>query len=64
MQWQPAEVVAVIGQAVEGVEPHFVIVLAGVQGVEVGDAVHAEHHGLALDHEPGFADLPDGLDEV
>ena len=25
--------------------------LAGVQGVEVGDAVDAEHHGLAIDDE-------------
>jgi hypothetical protein len=32
-----------------------------VQGVEVGDAVDTEHHGLAVDHE--LAVLQRGLDD-
>jgi hypothetical protein len=31
-----------------------------MQGVEVGDAVHAEHLGLAVDDEPSLSDLPGG----
>jgi hypothetical protein len=38
-QRQPAQIVAVGGQAVEGIELHLAIALAAVQGVEVGDAV-------------------------
>ena len=53
----------VVGQAVEGVELDLVVVLARVQGVEVGDAVDAKHHGLAVDDEPGLSDLPGGLDD-
>jgi hypothetical protein len=35
-----------------------VVVLAGVQGVEVGDAVYSEHHSLAINDELRLADLP------
>ena len=60
MQRQPAEIISVVSQAVEGVELHLVVVLAGVQGVEVGDAVHAEHHSLAIEHEVLLPDLARG----
>jgi hypothetical protein len=36
---------------VEGVQLHFIVMLPGMQRVEVGDAVHAEYHRLAIDHE-------------
>ena len=39
------------------------VVLAGMQGVEVGDAVHAEHHSLAIDDELALPDLPGGVDD-
>ena len=57
VQRQPAQIVAVVRQAVEGVELHLVVVLAGMQGVEVGDAVHPEHHSLAIGDELGLPDL-------
>jgi hypothetical protein len=38
---------------VEGVKLHFVIVVPGVQSVEIGDTVGAEDHGLAVDHAFG-----------
>jgi hypothetical protein len=40
----------------KGVELNLFILLAGVQGIEVGDAVDAEHQRLAVDHE-----LPDAV---
>ncbi len=36
-----------LGQDIECAELDFLVVLAGVQGVEVGDAVDAEDDGLA-----------------
>jgi hypothetical protein len=36
---------------------------AGVQGVEVGAAVDAEHHGLAVDDEMLLPVLQRGLDD-
>jgi hypothetical protein len=38
---------------VEGIELPFVIVLARVPGTEMGNAVHAEDDGLAIDDEWG-----------
>ena len=40
---------------------HLFIVLAGVQRVEVGDAVDAEDDGLAVEHEPPLPHLARGL---
>jgi hypothetical protein len=34
---------AVEGQGIEGVQLHFVILLSGMQRLEIGDAVDAEH---------------------
>ncbi|MGQ2181847.1 hypothetical protein ACT4MK_00150 (plasmid) [Bradyrhizobium barranii] len=49
-QRQPAQVVALARQYVEGVELHLRVVLAGMQATEVGDAVDAQEHRLAIDH--------------
>ena len=46
-----SQIVAVERQHIEGVELHFLVVPARVQRVEVGDAVGAEHHGFAVDHD-------------
>jgi hypothetical protein len=54
MQRQLAEVVAVERQNIEGVEHHLVIVSAGMQAVEIGDAVNAEQDRLAIDNERAF----------
>jgi hypothetical protein len=62
--YRPHPALARRSEAVEGVELHLVVLLSGMQGVEVGNAVDAEHHGLTVDHELGFADLPGGLDKV
>ena len=61
MQRQRAQIVAAEREDIEGVELHLVIVLAGVQRVEVGDAVDAEDHGLAVDDEMLLAVLERGL---
>src|SRR5262249_50072065 len=50
-QRQCADILAVDRQHVEGAELDLVALPAGVQGVEVGDAVDAEDDGLAIDHE-------------
>jgi hypothetical protein len=42
--------VAVERPNVDGVELHFVIGLAGMERVEIGDAIYTEHR-LAVDHE-------------
>jgi hypothetical protein len=44
----PADVLAVADQHIERVKLHFVIVPAGMQPVEVGNAIHAEQHALAV----------------
>ena len=49
------ELFAVADQHVEGVELHFIVVPARVQPIEVGPAVDAEQHGLAIDHERAVA---------
>ena len=46
-----AEILAIHCQHVEGAQLHFLIVLAGVQCVKIGDAVDAKDDGLAIDHE-------------
>jgi hypothetical protein len=49
---QGAQVLPVEREAVEGVELHLVVMAARVQGVEVGDTIDAQDHGLAIDDEP------------
>jgi hypothetical protein len=50
-QRQAAQVLAIERHDVEGVELHLVVMLAGMQGVEVCDAVDAEHDRLAVEDE-------------
>ena len=61
VQGQLAQVVAALGQDVEGTELHFGVVLARVQRVELGDAIDAQDHGLAVEHKPLLTDLARGL---
>lgn len=51
MQRQLAQVVTVERENVEGVELHLFVVPAGMEAVEIGDAVDAEQHPLAVEHE-------------
>ena len=46
-----AEILAVAREDVEGVEHDLIVMLSGVQSVEIRDAVNTEQHGLALDDE-------------
>jgi len=50
-QGQGSQVVAVHHEDVEGVKLDFVIVLAGMQRVEIGNAINAEHDGFAINDE-------------
>ena len=47
--------IAVDDQNIEGVELHFVIMLAAVKPVEVGSTVDAEEDGFAVDNKRGAA---------
>ena len=62
-QGEGPQVVAVKSKDVEGIELHFVIVLAGMQLIEIGDAVNAEDDGLAIDDELLVAVFQRGLDD-
>ena len=57
VQWQLAQVVVALDQDVEGAELHLLVVMSGMERVKVRDAVHAEHHRLAVEHEPLLPDL-------
>ena len=50
-QRQVANVPAVDRQHIEGAELDGAVLLAGVQRVEIGDAVDAQDDGLAIDDE-------------
>jgi hypothetical protein len=51
MQWKLAEVLTVVHEDVEGVEPDLIVMLSGVQTVEIRDAVNTEQHSLAVEDE-------------
>ena len=51
MQWKLAEILAVAYEDVEGVEHDFIVMLSGVQTIEIRDAVNAEQDGLAVEDE-------------
>ena len=63
-QRQLAQILAVADQHIEGVEFDLGIVPARVQAVEVGDAVDAEQHRFAVDHERAVAVAQRGLDDA
>ena len=46
-----AEILTVAHEDVEGVEHDLIVMLAGVQSVEIRDAVNTEQHSLAVDDE-------------
>jgi hypothetical protein len=52
------QIVAIEGKNVEGIELHLVIVPAGMQRVEIGDAVDSEHGRFAIDDELLVSVLP------
>jgi Phasin protein len=58
VQGELPEIVAAFRQDIEGTQLHLVIVQAGMQGIEIGDAVNAQDHRLAVEHEALQADLP------
>jgi hypothetical protein len=62
-QGQGTQVVAVHREHVKSVKPDFVIVLAGMQRVEIGDAVDAENDRLAINDELLCPVLRRGLDD-
>lgn len=49
VQWELPEVIPAHGENVKHVELH--LVLAGMQRVEIGDAIDAENYRLAVDDE-------------
>jgi len=50
-QRKTAQIVAVHRQHIEGAELHLFTVLAGMQRVEIGDAVYAKDDRLTVDHK-------------
>src|SRR5581483_6156927 len=54
---QLPEIVAILDEHVECAELDLVIVLAAVERIEICDAIDAQDHGLAIEHEPALADL-------
>ncbi|MDA9390213.1 hypothetical protein WN73_05735 [Bradyrhizobium sp. CCBAU 45394] len=56
-------IVAAFGENIEGAELHFVVALARVKCVEIGDAIDAEHDCFAIEDEMLLADLARGLDD-
>jgi len=48
---QLAQIVAVQGEDVEGVELHLIVVFSAVQTIEVRDAVYAKQYSLAIEDE-------------
>jgi len=61
VQRQLAQIVIALGQKVERAELHLLVVLPGVERVEVGDAVQPEDHSLAVDDKLLVAVLQDQL---
>jgi hypothetical protein len=63
VEGQLAQIVAIQGKDVEGVELDLVVVLPAVQAIEVGDAINTQQHGLAIKDELLGSDAPGGLDD-
>ena len=63
MQRQFPQIVAIQRQDIERVELNLVIMPAGVQTVEIGDAVDAQQHRLAIDDERSRSVLQRGHDD-
>ena len=52
-----------LNQDVEGAELHLLVMLAGMERIEIRDAVNAQDHRLAVEDEELLADLPGSLDD-
>jgi hypothetical protein len=63
VQRQFPQIIAIQRQDIERVELNLVIMPAGVQTVEIGDAVDAQQHRLAIDDERSRSVLQRGLDD-
>jgi hypothetical protein len=61
VQWEFPEIVAAFNQDVEGAELDLLVMLAGMQCIDVGDAFHTEDYGLAVEDEARLPDLASGL---
>ena len=48
---------------IERVKLDLIVVLARMQGIEIGDAVHTEHDRFAVDYELAVLVLQSGLDD-
>ena len=48
---------------IERVKLDLIVVLARMQGIEIGDAVHTEHDRFAVDYELAVLVLQCGLDD-
>jgi hypothetical protein len=56
------QIVVTFDQDIERAQPHFIVMAARVQRVEIGDAINAQHYGLAVDNEPPPPVLQRSLD--
>jgi hypothetical protein len=56
-QRQLPQIVTIKRQDVEGVKLDLMVILAGMQPIEIGDAIDAEQDRLAVDHEQGLTVL-------
>jgi hypothetical protein len=61
MQWELPQIVPAFHQDVEGAELHLLVMLAGMQRVEVCDAIDAQDHRLAVEDEARLPDLTSGF---
>jgi hypothetical protein len=61
-QRKSAQIVAAYCEHVEGAGLDFLVVLAGMQRLEIGDAINAQDSGLAVDHKLADAVFQGGFD--
>ena len=63
MKGELPQIVVALDEDVEGAKLNFIVMPPGVQRAEIGDAVDAQHHRLAIDDEPLLPVLERGLDD-
>ena len=52
-----AQIIAAFSEDIEGTERDLIVMLTGVEGIEIGDAINPEDDGLAVQHKPLLADF-------
>ena len=62
-QRQLPQIVTIKRENIEGVQLHFVVMPAGMQPIEIGDAIDSEQDRLAVDHERGLPVPQRGFDD-